>query len=467
MNLLFNNWSELTSSFVEALIYIIIFTTFSNKKDFIAKSKLRVIIFSVLYALFSFWATTYMPFGLHTYLILVFTVLILTFIMQTNIFSAAIIIIITAVFLIVTELLILTIEISITGNDLATIISNDRLRLIHVIIGKSFQILIISLLYIIRKRISIFKLSIFEKEHALLSMYLIHLFMLSAFIFTLNYSVTHNKNTGTYNILVFAIYFIFIILSFIDFKNRQKMLKNQHKMEVQEDYINNIEAVLSVIRREKHDFLNHINTIFALSVLNKPDSLKRIEAYVRKLSDNLSCASYRFYNTGIDYVDGLLAIKSVFAIDHFIDLKVSVDVPLSAAKIDESELTIILGNIIDNAFEAALTKNNNSNDSMVSFSTAIENNNLTIYIKDNGIGIPDDIREKIFNEGYSTKKDKRDHGFGLYITQQHIKKAGGEIHAGSRNGITEFKIKLPLRKDKDEKVGTVNYSGSCEIKPGI
>ena len=50
---------------------------------------------------------------------------------------------------------------------------------------------------------------------------------------------------------------------------------------------------------------------------------------------------------------------------------------------------------------------------------------LLITVKDTGNGIPEDIKDKIFEQGFSTKGNGR--GIGLYHTQQLIQSMGGQI----------------------------------------
>lgn len=69
---------------------------------------------------------------------------------------------------------------------------------------------------------------------------------------------------------------------------------------------------------------------------------------------------------------------------------------------------------------------------------------FTIWVRDNGIGIPIDIREKVYDISYSTKSG----GFGLYFVKNYVDRCGGEIKISDGiDGGTEFKIFFPLNKD--------------------
>nr|WP_242649483.1 ATP-binding protein [Clostridium kluyveri] len=64
---------------------------------------------------------------------------------------------------------------------------------------------------------------------------------------------------------------------------------------------------------------------------------------------------------------------------------------------------------------------------------------------DNGDVIPENIIEKIFNRGFSTKVKQNDlHGFGLYITKQLVEKNNGTISVESITEKTKFLIKFKI-----------------------
>ena len=71
--------------------------------------------------------------------------------------------------------------------------------------------------------------------------------------------------------------------------------------------------------------------------------------------------------------------------------------------------------------------------------------NVEIRIRDNGGGIPDEIREKIFNPFFTTKPPGEGTGLGLSLSHDIVvKQHGGSIEVDTRPGeFTEFKIILP------------------------
>jgi signal transduction histidine kinase len=74
------------------------------------------------------------------------------------------------------------------------------------------------------------------------------------------------------------------------------------------------------------------------------------------------------------------------------------------------------------------------------------NSQLLIVVKDNGSGIPDAIKEKIFQPFFTTKPTGQGTGLGLSLSYDIVKAHGGELKVETKEGEgTEFMIQIPLR----------------------
>jgi signal transduction histidine kinase len=67
-------------------------------------------------------------------------------------------------------------------------------------------------------------------------------------------------------------------------------------------------------------------------------------------------------------------------------------------------------------------------------------NRVSLEIEDNGPGIPDDVKDKILQPFFTTKKGTQGTGLGLSITHDIIKAHGGELTFSSEPGRTVFTI---------------------------
>lgn len=78
--------------------------------------------------------------------------------------------------------------------------------------------------------------------------------------------------------------------------------------------------------------------------------------------------------------------------------------------------------------------------------TKVENDMLTVSVKDTGCGIPEKNKNKIFNVGFTTKGIGAGTGLGLAISQKIISKHKGTITFTSKEGEgTEFIVKIPCK----------------------
>ena len=98
--------------------------------------------------------------------------------------------------------------------------------------------------------------------------------------------------------------------------------------------------------------------------------------------------------------------------------------------IPSEALVTITGNLIDNALDAMNTSTKENKELSVGIFT--KQGELLLIVEDSGPGIADGFKEKIFDNGFSTKGTGR--GVGLYHTKQLIKSLGGEIVVESQIG---------------------------------
>ncbi len=112
---------------------------------------------------------------------------------------------------------------------------------------------------------------------------------------------------------------------------------------------------------------------------------------------------------------------------------------------DFSRVTL---NLCSNAFDAMREKSLKSNDykPVLRISTRKLDQQAILEIHDNGPGIPDDIKDKIMQPFFTTKKGKEGTGLGLSISHDIVKAHGGELIVESKSGVgTSFIISVPLK----------------------
>jgi signal transduction histidine kinase len=132
-----------------------------------------------------------------------------------------------------------------------------------------------------------------------------------------------------------------------------------------------------------------------------------------------------------------------------ITLERSFDPAAGEVDLFPQEITRALLNLISNGFYAATKRKAEANvgnyEPMLFAGTKNLGDNVEIRIRDNGAGIPLEVKEKMFNPFFTTKPAGEGTGLGLSISHDIIvKQHGGSIEVDTQPGeFTEFRIVLP------------------------
>jgi len=137
-----------------------------------------------------------------------------------------------------------------------------------------------------------------------------------------------------------------------------------------------------------------------------------------------------------------------------IDLKL--DENISEVPLIAEDFSRVILNLCNNAFDAMREKLRRSEVGQTSAAylpkltvrTRSGVDTVTIEIQDNGPGIPEEIKDKILQPFFTTKKGKQGTGLGLSITNDIVKAHGGKLEIESRIGeYTTFIVQLSLNTD--------------------
>ena len=112
----------------------------------------------------------------------------------------------------------------------------------------------------------------------------------------------------------------------------------------------------------------------------------------------------------------------------------------SFVNINSTELKRVVSNLINNSIEAF-------SDAKGKIDVLIQRDQkkVTLIVQDNGNGIPESVKEKIFQPFFTTKPTGQATGLGLSLSYDIIRAHGGEIRVDSKEERgTEFTIKIPI-----------------------
>ena len=129
-------------------------------------------------------------------------------------------------------------------------------------------------------------------------------------------------------------------------------------------------------------------------------------------------------------------------------LKTDFDESIGSINIIPQDIGRVLLNLYNNAFYAVTEKSKQQTEGYeptVSVSSKKVGDKVEIKVADNGNGIPQKIKDKIFQPFFTTKPTGQATGLGLSLSYDIVKAHGGEIKVETKEGEgTEFVVKLLL-----------------------
>ena len=194
------------------------------------------------------------------------------------------------------------------------------------------------------------------------------------------------------------------------------------------------------MRANNHDFTNKLHVILGLIQIGQYD---KAVSYIQNISiiqrETISKVMNSIENPSFAaLIVGKIARSSECNVKFILNegscLKnEDISIPSEA-------LVTITGNLIDNALDS-MNKDTSKNEKELSLGISTRPGELLIIVKDTGTGIPEEIKEKIFENGFSTKGEGR--GIGLYHVKQLVSSLGGTITVESQVGTgTCFMVNL-------------------------
>jgi signal transduction histidine kinase len=140
--------------------------------------------------------------------------------------------------------------------------------------------------------------------------------------------------------------------------------------------------------------------------------------------------------------------KSFILINEQLRLrKIKIDMDLCpglVVLIDESRLEQVFINLLSNARDAIHEAHGQAGGEIRVLSRVLSSSEIEIEISDNGIGMTEETRSRIFNPFFTTKEAGKGTGLGLSISHGIVQDHGGSIQCFSEKGKgTSFHIRLP------------------------
>lgn len=232
-------------------------------------------------------------------------------------------------------------------------------------------------------------------------------------------------------------------------------LRDRTELELLSRELDGTQGLLDALRAQDHEHANQLHTLRGLLELGRYE--KAVEFVSEVASAQRASAEQIAERVHDPLLSALLVGKAAVAAERGVSLRVSSATLLPDAVVDPRDLVTVLGNLIDNALDA--TGERRRDKPFVEVELRAEHTTAVLRVSDTGPGVPPELREQIFAEGWSTKAAPpapgarpyvhpvsfdRGRGIGLALVRRLAERYGGMARVTARaGGGAVFTVVLP------------------------
>lgn len=224
------------------------------------------------------------------------------------------------------------------------------------------------------------------------------------------------------------------------FRNKSELLRLTEEL-------TQVKRYTEALRAQTHEYSNKLYTIYGLIQLESYQEAMDLITHETDVHQNL--IQFLLSEVPDPIIGGILIGK----FNRGSELHVSVEIDRGSsfkkipAHISRNQLVTILGNLIDNAMEAALASEQLAG-RWVKIRLSDKGDRLLIEVADGGAGIDESCKKRLFEQGFSTKGENN-RGFGLSIVSGTVSQLNGVIDCSNApGGGAVFTVSIPkARRD--------------------
>ena len=323
--------------------------------------------------------------------------------------------------------------------------------IIHLIIGErdldsiTYCMIIIaimsSLIYLLSKnKIKInrkVKLSVFFSRYKSINIIVLNLFIFFLFIKVL---LTNELMETNIVIPITILGLILIGVNCYFYVFLYKIFNEKKKNEIKKSFNPLINDLMGKLKANEHEYKNHLNTIWSIAQISTQEEIRdKIKEYISNLVDDNEEFS-KLLDVENTIVKAVLYNKAQRAEKLGVTYNYKVTTNLKNISLDNSELTVVLSNLLNNAIEATSMIKKKEMEVVI----AEENKYYIVNVKNYTENIDAESLSNIFKMGYTTKGEGR--GYGLYNVKELVDKHKGKIEIDLQYDIIDITIKFPKLK---------------------
>ncbi|MGP3925627.1 sensor histidine kinase [Streptomyces sp. 8N616] len=235
-------------------------------------------------------------------------------------------------------------------------------------------------------------------------------------------------------------------------------LRDHTELQALSGELDSVRGVTEALRSQAHEAANRLHTVVSLIELGRADEAVEFATAELELAQALTDTVVGAVAEPV--LAALLLGKAAQANERGVELVLTPDSSIHDGVLPDTvparDLVTVLGNLIDNAVDAAAGGANWDADrahagrrARVTVTALADEAELLLRVSDNGPGVDAAEVDEIFRRGWSTKAPASpagSRGLGLALVRQAVRRNGGTIRLDhSADGGAEFTVRLPLR----------------------
>jgi sensor histidine kinase regulating citrate/malate metabolism len=218
-------------------------------------------------------------------------------------------------------------------------------------------------------------------------------------------------------------------------------LRDHTELQAVSGELDTVRGLAESLRAQTHEASNRLHTVVSLIELGRSDDA--VEFATGELRIAQSLADHVHGSGSEPLIAAVLLGKSALAAERGITLAISPDSAVEASPLDQQELVTVIGNLLDNAFDAVSPLPPDQR--RVEVKIEADHDLFVLDVDDSGPGLDEEAVAHAFERGWSTKRGDPGigRGIGLALVAQVVRRHGGAVTVGpSHLGGAAFRVRI-------------------------
>ncbi len=254
-------------------------------------------------------------------------------------------------------------------------------------------------------------------------------------------------------------------------------LRDHTELQALSGELDSVRGFAEALRSQAHEAANRLHAVVSLIELGRAD--EAVEFVTAELELAQALTDEVVGAVAEPVLAALLLGKAAQANERGVELVLApdthVDDGLLPDHLPARDLVTVLGNLVDNAVDAAAEEANRSvaevRHAQVTVTLRADAGDLLLRVGDTGAGVAPEAMEEVFRRGWSTKSPgsaPHGRGLGLALVRQAVRRNGGTVSVtGAPGGGAEFTVRLPLHAARPAETSAAPATPSSPPTPAV